>query len=114
MPGLCGEEVTSIIALALAAASANQSIHVSREGDDGLTVRFTDAYEHSIVNLTTAKPLKVTVEQITPINLSRSRVVVRFEPAGKRISKATCVFRHDTFANCVGLAARRTRDLARR
>jgi hypothetical protein len=100
--------------LAIIAAVSSQPISVWRGGDDGLTLRFTEAYERDVSRLRTSKPLKVLIKQVTPISASVSRVVVKFERNGDSVSKLTCDFSRDAFQRCVRLAVKRTHALTAR
>jgi hypothetical protein len=112
MSGVRGEEVINLLLLAV--VSTGQPISVSRGGDDGLTIRFTEAYERATSSIRTVKPLQVTVEQITSLDASRSRVIVRFKSAVSLLPPLTCTFRDDQFSVCVRSVARRTRALGMR
>jgi hypothetical protein len=101
------------VAIFLAAAVAGQPITVSRGGDDGLTIRFTEAFERRVRGLRSSRPLGVIVDQISPISRSKSRVIIRFKD-NQAARPITCDFADERFQRCVSLAAKRTETLVSR
>jgi hypothetical protein len=96
-------------------AAVISPIMVWTGGDDGLTQRFSGAFQREIerYQVPTAAHLKVTIEQIEPLSRSRSKVTVRFEQSQRPTRLVRCTFAEDSFESCVSRTARLAAKLSK-